>query len=350
MAPNAEDRRKADLASDLISTRLRHLVLARPSSATSPPPRAQGWLDELLSRNDTYRDATLAILAFPVAANELIDIRVAPPSRRGVTQHLTRVCEELSIPCKKDAFQTLGKGNIRLDGLEREAWRNLLAWASTGASLDDVRTAFDYFAEGMALLARPLPRMPTLIIRALTYPRVCVLFDRMLARPSKGAHEQFIVAALLAEISDQEGSLRAETKPLNAADASARTVADIQIWRHLTLEEAFETTGMPWRDKIRQAAALRARADIQRVHIVANAPDASGANILAALRNEGLEDDVDLSILDVYHEVRSMLARLRRQNRASALSRLYEYLQLKQPDDNLVIEYVQALNDLKLTE
>jgi hypothetical protein len=172
----------------------------------------------------------------------------------------------------------------------------------------------------------------------------------MLARPSKGAHEQFIVAALLAEISDQEGSLRAETKPLNAADASARTVADIQIWRHLTLEEAFETTGMPWRDKIRQAAALRARADIQRVHIVANAPDASGANILAALRNEGLEDDVDLSILDVYHEVRSMLARLRRQNRASALSRLYEYLQLKQPDDNLVIEYVQALNDLKLTE
>jgi hypothetical protein len=113
----------------------------------------------------------------------------------------------------KDAFQTLGKGNSRLDGLDREAWRKILRWASADATPDEIALAFEYFAEGVALLARPLPPMPVLVIRELTFPKISALFDVLLQRPSKGAHEQFILAALLAATAEEEGTPASHNPP-----------------------------------------------------------------------------------------------------------------------------------------
>ena len=317
---------------------------------TLAPEPARAWLDDLLGHADTYRDATLAILAFPAAAGELLDVRLAPPSRRGVTQRLTRVCENLSIPCRKDAFQTLGKGNSRLDGLDRDSWRQLLEWASVAATIDEVRAAFEYFAEGMAEFARPLPPMPELITRGLTFPALASLFDQLLGRPSRGAHEQFILAALLSAAAEADGTFRVETKPLNAADASAGTAADIQIWRRGVLEEAFEVSGNRWQTKLMQAAQTRERTDLPRIHVVAFAGMTTGPDIMHAMADEGLDADVDVSVLDVRHEIRSVTARLSRPSRKVALQTLYGYLKNRQPDDSLVTEYVDALRDAKLVE
>lgn len=197
----------------------------------------------------------------------------------------------------KDAFQTLGKGNSRLDGLDRESWRRLLSWASIEATLDEVNAAFNYFAEGMAALARPLPPMPELITRRLTFPALAALFDKLLDRPSRGAHEQFILAALLSAAAEADGAFRVETKALNAADASARAVADIQVWRRGVLEEAFEVSANRWQTKLAQAAQTRERADLPRIHVIAVAGTATGVDITHALTEEGLDADVDVSIL-----------------------------------------------------
>jgi hypothetical protein len=350
MVPSSQDRTRADDAAALIEDRLTALVRSPPVTRTVPPARVLDWLDDLLGRADTYRDATLAILAFPVAAGELLDIRLSPPSRRGVTQRLTRVCESLSIPCKKDAFQTLGKGNVRLDGLDRPSWRDLLTWASTEATLDEVRASFAYFAEGMASLARPLPPMPELITRRLTFPALAAFFDRMLSRPSRGAHEQFILGALLAAAAEADGGFRVETKPLNASDASAGTAADIQVWRRGVLEEAFEVSANRWQAKIVQAAQTRERADLPRIHLVAAADSVSGVDVVHALADEGLEADVDVSVLDIRHEIRSLTARLTRPSRKVALRVLYVYLKNRQPDDSLVVDYVNAIHEAKLAE
>jgi hypothetical protein len=350
MPSTADDRTRAEGAAALIEERLRRLVGEFPAVRTSPPPAAQGWLDDLLAHADTYRDATLAILAFPVAARQLMDIRLAPSSRRGVTQRLTRVCESLSIPCKKDAFQTLGKGNRRLDGLDREAWRDLLTWASTHASLDDVTAAFEYFAEGVAALARPLPPMPELVTRDLTFPALAALFDSLLARASRGAHEQFILAALLSAAAEADGTFRVETKSLNAADASAGTVADIQVWRRGVLEEAFEVSSNRWQAKSLQAAQTLKRTDLPRIHVVAGAGLTPGADIISTLADEGIDAAADLSVLDIKHEIRSRLAQLGRPSRKVALCILYDYLKNRQPDDQLVIEYVAVLRDAKFAE
>lgn len=349
MAPSAEDRARASNAAALIEERLRALVGTPPAARTDPPEEVKDWLDDLLGREDVYRDATLAILAFPAAAGQIVDIRLALPSRRGVTQRVTQVCESLSIPCKRDAFQTLGKGNSRLDGLDRKAWRSLLEWAASNAAIDEVRTAFDYFAEGVASLARPLPAMPELVTRRLTFPALAILFDKLLSRPSKGAHEQFILAALLAAEAEADG-LRVETKRLNAADASAGTAADIQVWRKGVLEEAFEVSANQWRTKIVQAARTRDREDLPRIHVIAHAGTPAGTDIVHALTDEGLDADEDVSVLDIKHEVRSVLARLSRPSRKMALRALYTYLKNRQPDDSLVIEYVDALHGVKLVE
>jgi len=350
MPPSAQDRVRAEDAAALIEQSLTSLVAEPPATRTPAPATARDWLDDLLAHADTYRDATLAILAFPVAAGELLDIRLAPPSRRGVTQRLTRVCEGLSIPCRKDAFQTLGKGNQRLDGLDRESWRHLLTWASTEASLEAVTAAFRYFAEGMAALARPLPPMPELITRRLTFPALAALFDQLLARPSRGAHEQFILAALLSAAAEADGTFRVETKPLNAADASARTVADIQVWRRGVLEEAFEVSANRWQVKVLQAAETLERSDLPRIHVIAGAGLATGVDIIHTLADEGVDAGADVSVLDIRHEIRSVMARLGRQSRKVALQVLYGYLKNRQPDDQLVTEYVAKLRDAKLVE
>lgn len=350
MPPKPQDRQIAQQASDLIESTLRQLVASPPPTRTTPPSEASQWLDDLLGKSDTYRDATLAILAFPAAAHTLIDIRIAPPSRRGVTGRLTEVCQELSIPCKQDAFQTLAKGQKRLDGLDREAFTKLVKWASTTATITEVKSAFRYFAEGVAALSRPLPALPKLRVRKLTFANVSVLFDRLLNRPSKGAHEQFILAALLAAVSDATGKFRADTKSLNAADASAGTAGDIQIWLGGIVEEAFEVTGNQWQTKLKQAATIRDKRDLERVHIVARASAVSGQEIVEELVSVGLDKDLDLSVLDIRHEIRSLTARLKRQSREAALETLYNYLKQRQPDDTLVIEYVQALHEYGLVD
>jgi len=350
MPPSGQDRIRAEDAATLIENRLTTLVAAPPAARTVPPARARPWLDDLLGHADTYRDAALAILAFPVAAGQLIDIRLAPPSRRGVTQRLTQVCEKLSIPCRKDAFQTLGKGNSRLDGLDRAAWRLLLDWAATQASLAEVSAAFEYFAEGMAELARPLPPLPELVTRRLTFPALAALFDELLGHPSRGAHEQFILAALLSAAAEAEGTSRVVTKPLNAADASAGTAADIQVWRRGELLEAYEVSGNRWRSKITQAAQMREKTDLPRIHIVANAGTATGLEIINSLQSDRIEKEADISVLDIGHEIRSAAARLSRPSRKVALSVLYGYLKNLQPDDRLVSQYVDSLHRAKLAE
>jgi hypothetical protein len=348
VAVTAADRKRGTRAADLIEARLRSMTVSPPLQRTSAPDAAKPWLDDLLGRNDTYRDATLAILAFPVAEGAIVDIRLAPPSRRGVTQRITETCRSLSIPHRQDAFQTLGKGNARLDGLDRDAWCSLLGWASVTATFAEVSAAFDYFAEGVARLARPLPPMPELAIRQLTFPKLAMLFDEMLGRPSRGAHEQFILAALLAAAAEEEGTLRAETKPLNASDRSAGTAADIQLWRRGVLEEAYEATASHWQVKIRQATDVQVRTDLNRVHIVGDAAVVSGREIVEALTQGGLPADTDLSVLDIRHEIRSLVARLGRQSRQSALATLYSYLVGKQPDDGLVVRYVDLLHSIGL--
>ena len=118
--------------------------------------------------------------------------------------------------------------------------------------------------------------------------------------------------------------------------------------------EAYEVTGSPWKLKIPQAMAVLRQYDLNRVHIVAPAPAPSDQEIRDALDSAQLPagqtpSDVDMSVLDVRHECRSLVHRLTRPGRRAALNRLWEHLTLRQPNDDLVREYVNRLVEAGLT-
>lgn len=222
----------------------------------------------------------------------------------------------------------------------RNACRNAIG-------ITHIEAAFHYLADGVAATARDLPAMPVLDTPRLTFPAVFALLDGMLRQNSGGAHEQFIFAAMLEAWRDQLGEQGVvETKNLNASDSSAGTAADVQEKHRGEVTEAYEVSANDFTTKIDQARKTLREHDLRRVHIVArDAAKATGDEIAGAL-----PADLDLTVLDVREEVRSMLARLGKPQRRHALQRLYTLLVDKQSNDQLVQDFVFALVARGLTE
>lgn len=103
---------------------------ALAAQAARPPKAAKPLVDDLLSKVDTYRDAALTVLAFPVAEGEPMDLTTEKVrGARGVAQHVASLLADLDIPGRKDALQTLAKGGPNYMGRKRAAWNDLLTWA-----------------------------------------------------------------------------------------------------------------------------------------------------------------------------------------------------------------------------
>lgn len=340
-----------------VSVSLERLLRSFVGGSIAPevdvPETAQPYLDDLLSRVDTYRDAALIVLAFAVDAGSGSAAATPPTGRRSVAQSLASLLDELNIRARRDAFQTLAKGSSTLLGRERESWNRLIEWAQEQRDIEALDHALRYMASRIAATARNLPQMPTLDVSRLTFRRVLRVVENLLGAPSGGAHEQFLFAALLHALAEEHGGRRVETKTLSAADASAGTAADIQVLDGGKVTEAYEVTANHWVTKIAQAVAVLRHCDLSRAHIVAPGPAPSGDDIKAAVSETALpaglvSSTIDLSVLDVGAECRSLAHRLGRPGRRAALTKLWEHLALRQPNDELVATYVTLLGDAGL--
>lgn len=334
---------------------LRDFVAHPGHPAPEAPAEPKPWLDDLLSKVDTYRDAALIVLAYAVDASTTEAVSTPPEGRRTVAQRLATLLDELHIRARRDAFQTLAKGTQTLLGRERQSWNELLAWAADQEDTADVEQAMRYLASGIAATARDLPSLPRLNASALTFPRVLGVIEATLQVASGGAHEQFVFAALLHAEAEEHGSRRVETKALSAADASAGTAADVQLLEGGRVIEAYEVTANLWSTKIAQAAAVLQHYDLPRAHIVARSPAPSAEDIAAAIATTplpaGLDPStIDLSVLDVGQECRSLVHRLSRPGRRAALGKLWEHLVARQPNDALVGQLVERVTAAGLAD
>ncbi|MEX0863514.1 MAG: hypothetical protein WD269_01410 [Acidimicrobiia bacterium] len=322
------------------------LFIAGKPAVIAVPTAAQGWLDDLLSHSDSYRDGAFVLLGYSVSAGEALNITTRPPGARTVAQLLGVLYPTLGIAGPKDAFQNIGKNIEQLVRGNRAAWDNLLSWASTEATMDEIASAFDYMAKGIASSARQIPPLPEIDVTTLTFSRVTNVLGSMLDTPSAGTHEQFIMAALLHAFVLQQtgGKQRVETKGINVADFSARVAGDIQIMEGGSVLEAFEVTANRWDSKVPQALEAMRWEDLPRVHIVGNASDLDEADL-----TELIPSETDVSVLDVRHEMRSLVSRLNRPSRREAINRLYQLLVEKQPDENRVEAFIARLGDAGLT-
>jgi hypothetical protein len=331
-----------DVMGDLVSGE--PSVVAK-ATASVPPAEIQALLDDLLSKRDTYRDGALTLLAFPVAAGEPLDITARIDGDRAASGHLEQVLRDLHIPARKDALQTIAKGSSTFVGRARKSWNELLEWASEEEAIENVEAAFYYLAHKIAATARTLPPLPSLDVGMMTFPRVLGLLEELLATPSGGAYEQFVFGALLFAVAEEDGRRRVETKGLSAADASAGTAADVQVYDGGLVVEAYEVTANEWQTKVQQAIDTMTKYDLRRVHIVAPSASLKADDLITALPS-----GVDVSVLDIGHEARSLLHQLQRPGRRIGLVKLYEHLVERQPRDELVTQYVSALVSHGLVE
>lgn len=328
--------------------------LARPDAAAAAvgklrvelDPRIVALVDETLKAPVSYRDGLFLQLAWGLE-EVAFDHTLKGDGARSSAGMFGRALADRHIRSVKDAYQNIGKNITNLARGNIAPFDDLLRWMN-GADEVERGKLLNLLAATVALTARPVLPMPTLARAELTFVKVATFLDALLAVPSAGAHEQFAVAAFLEALIDEfglggVGGLGVRTKNINAADASAGTVADIQVVRGNRVEEAFEVSASDWRGKVAQAIATARAAGLPRVHILAYVDNLEG--LAAALG----ATTTDVTVIDVRVFLRSLGAVMRNPAREVALRLLYDHIERKQPDIERVNAYVRLLGSHALT-
>jgi hypothetical protein len=323
--------------------------------ANDPPAVAEPWIEDLLSKPDTYRAGALTIFCYAVASGDVMDMRPFSEGVRGTGEFTKRLLPQLSVPATRgNPFETIAKGSPSYVGRARQSWNELLTWASTDATFEEVRAVTAELVRRLAALRREVPPMPELDTEKLTWAAVVNIAEALLTNGSGGAYEQLIVAALVEALHSEDVEqhrVYVTTKPVTAADEPSKTAGDIQVREPSgAVREAVEVADTDWAGKIAQAIASMKREDLRRFLILARAggfpPSADLESAIVATKE--LPEQRDIAVLDLGAEIRSMVSRLDRVTRRRMLQTLYRYLLDFQPDDNRVVKYVELLVQQKL--
>lgn len=341
-----------------------NLVQATVKAHLENPARAAQWLSQyealvpadqrthidavLAETAVSYRDGLIIQLAFALSPPAGIDITQRPPGGRSVAANLGKLLREAHVPAVADAYQNIAKNNRALVRGNVPAFDAFRQWAARlDTSQDQLRASLEHIIGKTAATARPVTALPEINQARLTFGRVMRLFEFMFSTHSQGAHEQFIVAALLHAFVEAERTdrRRVETKKLNASDRSSAAAADVQIMTGSRVLDAFEVTANDWSTKLAGIEATIRAHDLTRVTVIAAVDWSQWQQLLEAV--EGLA--IDVSVVELRAFCATYVAILTKQGRATAIRRLYEFLDQYQPDNLRVNNLVDLLRRLDLT-
>lgn len=313
------------------------------------PAEPRAMVDDVLTEaRVSYRDGLMIQLAYALCSAQPLDLTKRHAGARSVAGKLGRFLAERHVQSVADAYQNIAKNSADLARGNVPSFDNFLRWAS-GSSVDreSLAAAFEYVCGRVAATSRPVLSMPKLDLSALTFSNVSGLVAAMLDIPSEGAHEQFIIAALLHGLIEQTDACgyRVETKKLNSSDESSKVAGDIQIMTGSRTIEAYEVTANDWGTKLNRVGKTIRDHDLSRLHIVAKVGPAEHDAMLVKISQ--LRDDV--SVIEIRGYAAAITSALTRQFRAAALERLYEFLDRYQGVVERVNAYVTLLRSRGLT-
>jgi hypothetical protein len=318
---------------------------AAASQAGELPSEIADSLERVIAKPNSYRDALLVLLAYPLIAEETIDLRRRPDGARTAGDGLGRLLPSLHIKGVVGAFMNIGKNTEELVRGNNPDFDAILTWASTEATLNELGAAYSVVVAKIASTARRVEERPNPLLGQLTFPNLMAMFEEMLSTPSGGAYEQYVVSALLEAALAQEGSTRrVETKGLSTSDKSAKSAGDVEIRERGRLQEGIEVTANPWGEKLEQAKRAISEHGLPRSHIVAAVKEDKPYEALRELAG-----DSDISLVDVEAMVGLLSALLDRGGRQFALLRVYDLLDQHLADPTLVNAYVALLKKRGLT-
>jgi hypothetical protein len=308
--------------------------------------------------------AELALMLCGYCLAEGRVLRLLPPSDdlqrtnrlagdRTVSEHISRVLGRFNVPATDGAMQSSTyRAGYQAAQAADPAVRDLLQWLSAGPGLDEVEVLFRHLARAFAELELAFAELPVLTADAFSFVAMKRLVERLLAHPSQGAYEQYLVAALLhEEFALVHPSWRVETKAVGAADLSSQTPGDVQVRQRQALVQAIEVSANDWQGKLRQAAQTGRRTSTRQVTVVAPAGGLTADELAGAISSARLPAGVgvDVAVVDLPSFVDAVSARLTPQSRAAAVRLVHRHLVTwgrTRPD--LVSYLVVAVADLGL--
>ncbi|MCC6419966.1 MAG: hypothetical protein IT429_17155, partial [Gemmataceae bacterium] len=302
-----------------------------------PTPAHRRACETLLDTRSASVKTAVLFLVFYWLEDQTWDMNSVPTGARGQFGD-KKLCEELTnrsitLHGNITAYgENLGwKGNvssktIRL--LEDNRFKDFLAQiidaCKTPAEM--VKIA-DYLAQRFAESRREATPLPPVGRDVLTFVRAKVLFHKLVAIPSEGHIQQFLIAALLYEYRRRH-SIEITTHHPHAADKYDDTAGDIEERREGQFVRAYEVTVRDdWKNRISRFKTKMDHFHLSKYIIIAagiNTDDEWKVPATMALKLEPYERDI--AVVDIYDVIHFLAAELTPQELRAAVNQAHTYL------------------------
>lgn len=331
---------------------LEELFASRADESAPPPgsldPQGQRVLDKLVAplkgdppESSLAAEAALTVAAFSVTQSKVLNVASSVAGDLNTNDRLDGdrtvgdfLCSSIltpkRIPATKGPFQssTFRSGYLASQA-RTSSFREYVEWQSEKSrSLREVTVITNSLVDAFWGSASKLPELPELDASKFTFVKYRQLRDRILETGSGGAIEQYFLAGLLEqETQEYRPGARVETKNVGANDRSAKTAGDIQVRHGQGLVSAIEVSAADWRTKTNQLDAA-AEAGLREVTIVAVGvhPSASGDELEEKLLPVSTRVGIDPSVVDLHSYMDVLASRITPHGRAEAVRFLYRHL------------------------
>jgi hypothetical protein len=304
------------------------------TEALPTPPHRRACEELLDGRAGSVRTATLFLLFYWLVDSSW-DCDSVPVGVRGERGDKL-LCEELTnrnitLHGPITAYgENLGwKGNVRNVRLSRDPrFRDFFPKVrdARGRPAEVARIA-DYFAQRFAESKREPTPLPPVGPDVLTFVRAKQLFHELLALPSEGHVQQFLIAALLHEYR-RRSAVEVTTHHPHAADRYDDTAGDIEERRDGELVRAYEVTVRDdWKNRLSRFKKKMDDFKLSKYVIIAagvNEDEEWRVPATMALKLERYGRDI--AVVDILDVVHFLAAELTSRELRAAVNKAFEYL------------------------
>lgn len=219
------------------------------------------------------------------------------------------------------------KGNVTNSRLQNDVRFDVFARALAGLNAEQRTLCADYMAARFAESRKVIAPLPPVSDDVLTYARARKLFHSLIAIPSEGNVQQFLIAALLF-VHRQRYGYDIRTHHVHASDRFDATAGDIEELLNGDLVRAYEVTvRSDWKDRVGNFRKKMDGANLRKYTIIAsyvNSDDdlAEPADVIRFLAPHGR----DIAVVDIYEFVNVFAMELNADELRRVVAQTYSYL------------------------
>ncbi|NJN20151.1 MAG: hypothetical protein HC812_01750 [Leptolyngbya sp. RL_3_1] len=219
------------------------------------------------------------------------------------------------------------KGDVdKVDLLSESHFKDWIT-AVLEANKDEQRIMADYFASRFAQSRIVLDPLPPIGENILTFVRAKQLFSRILGLRSNGYIQQFLIAGLLFEFRQIQGSEVITHHP-NASDTYDNSAGDIEEKKEGILFRAYEVTMRPdWQNRISDFRNKMDKFGLSKYTIIAYGINKDSQWSVPAQMALTLDEyGRDIAIIDIEDVINFLAAELSSEQLRKAVNHTFDYL------------------------